>query len=227
MRGRARWPVDRAEAPALLTGRAPPRSIVGVPPDPNVYLAPVRRPASNAPSVRVSLLVFPGFPMMAFVGLIEPLRVANGMLGRKAYRWSVVGPSAAPVESSGGIAVQPDAALPDTASTDRVFVCSGGNAEQLDLAAPAAWLRRQARAGASLGAVADGAFVLARAGLLDGHACTVHWTARRAFAERFPEIDLRAALWVIVRGRFTSPGGVGALDLSIELVARDHGGRAR
>src|SRR5262249_8737610 len=69
-----------------------------------------------------------------------------------------------------------------------------------------------------LGAVADAAFFLARAGLLDGHACTLHWTSQPAFVEAFPELDLRRDLYVIDRRRFTSAGGVGCLDMMLDII---------
>ena len=85
------------------------------------------------------------------------------------------------------------------------------------------WIRKSLRNGAHIGAVADAAFFLARAGLLDGHACTLHWTSQAAFVEAFPDIELRRDLYVIDRKRFTSAGGVGSLDMMLEIIARDYG----
>jgi transcriptional regulator GlxA family with amidase domain len=63
------------------------------------------------------------------------------------------------------------------------------------------WIHRNLRDGVHIGAVADAAFFLAWADLLDGHACTLHWTSQAAFAEAFPENDLRRDLYVIDRRR--------------------------
>ncbi|RUU07942.1 GlxA family transcriptional regulator, partial [Mesorhizobium sp. M7A.T.Ca.TU.009.01.3.2] len=38
-----------------------------------------------------AVLVFPGFPMMAFSSVIEPLRAANVLAKRECYRWIIVG----------------------------------------------------------------------------------------------------------------------------------------
>jgi len=85
------------------------------------------------------------------------------------------------------------------------------------------WIRKSLRGGAHIGAVADAAFFLARAGLLDGHACTLHWTSQAAFTEAFPDIELRRDLFVIDRKRFTSAGGVGSLDMMLEIITQDYG----
>ncbi len=43
--------------------------------------------ASEEPSGvrRFAILVFPNFPMMAFSAVIEPMRAANTLAGRKLY----------------------------------------------------------------------------------------------------------------------------------------------
>jgi len=38
-----------------------------------------------------AVLVFPGFPMMAFSSVIEPLGAANVLAKRECYRWVIVG----------------------------------------------------------------------------------------------------------------------------------------
>jgi transcriptional regulator GlxA family with amidase domain len=88
---------------------------------------------------------------------------------------------------------------------------------------PLAWIRRSLRAGASIGSVADGAFYLARAGLLDGFAATLHWQSQPAFAEAFPHISLVRRIFIIDRTRFTSAGGIGAFDMMLDLIGSHYG----
>src|SRR6185436_17208056 len=99
----------------------------------------------------------------------------------------------------------------------------GGDADHVVADGAVSWIRKSLRNGAQIGAVADAAFFLARAGLLDGHACTLHWTSQAAFVEAFPDIELRRDLYVIDRKRFTSAGGVGSLDMMLEIIGKDCG----
>ncbi len=161
---------------------------------------------------------------MAFSALVEPMRAANLLSGRALYSWQIVAPDDRAVPTSSGVSVQGDRQVAERFPVDRAFVCSGGTAHVYDCPAAWTWLRRCAREGASLGAVADATFFLARAGLMTGYACTLHWQSQAAFAERFPEIDLRRDLFVIDRTRFTSAGGIAAFDLTLDLIERDHGG---
>lgn len=171
--------------------------------------------------IHFSLLLFPNFPMMAFSSVLEPLRAANVISGRQCYSWSVVAPDAAPIHASSGYALQPDHAVADAPTPDRIVVCSGGDADRIRSEPALRWIRRSLRAGASLGAVADAAFFLAAAGLLDGYRCTLHWTSQPAFAEAFPNVELDRSLFVIDHNRFTAIGGVGSFDMMLALIEKD------
>lgn len=172
---------------------------------------------------RVAVLVLPGFPLMAFSAVIEPLRVANLLGASPPYRWWIVTPEAVAVATSSGVAIKGDCSVRRAPPVDRAIVCSGGDAHVYRSPASSSWLRRLDRAGAEIGAVADATFFLARAGLMAGYRCTIHWQSQAAFAERFPDIALNPALYVIDGKRLTSAGGIGAFDMTLDLIERDHG----
>lgn len=172
---------------------------------------------------RFALLLFPGFPMMAFSSIVEPLRAANALRAEPKYSWITVSANDKPITASNGITFTPDFRLTERPSADYIVVCSGGDADQLRAQAPIKWIRANLRGGAHLGSVADGAFYLARAGLLDDHACTLHWRSQPAFVEAFPHIELKRSVYVIDRTRFTSAGGVGAFDMMLDIIQRHHG----
>ncbi len=171
--------------------------------------------------VRYGLVLFPNFPMMAFSALVEPLRAANELTGKNHYQWAVFGGSDDNIRSSSGFELHPHHLFSDRRTVDRVVVCSGGNADRLQAPEAIAWIRRMLRNGAHLGAVADAAFFLARAGFYDGYRCTLHWTSQPAFVEAFPQIQLERSLYVIDRSRFSALGGIGSLDMQLELISRD------
>src|SRR4051812_35142800 len=179
--------------------------------------------AAKVAPITFAVLVFPNFPMMAFSSVIEPLRAANVLARRECYRWITVGARRGRVAASNGVVIEPQFAAENAPKVDRIVACSGGDADHIVAEHAVAWIRKSLRSGAHVGAVADAAFFLARAGLLDGHACTLHWTSQAAFAEAFPEIDLKRDLYVIDRRRFTSAGGVGSLDMMLDIITRDFG----
>jgi transcriptional regulator GlxA family with amidase domain len=172
---------------------------------------------------RFAVLVFPGFPMMAFSAVVEPLRAANAIMSKKLYDWIVVGPENEPVVASNGITIAPHFSAANAPNADFIVVCSGGDADRLTAPRPLSWIRRNLRLGAHIGSVADGAFYLARAGLLDGYACTLHWQSQPAFAEAFPHLQLVRRIFIVDRTRFTSAGGIGAFDMMLDLIGAHHG----
>jgi transcriptional regulator GlxA family with amidase domain len=65
---------------------------------------------------------------------------------------------------------------------------------------------------------------LAAAGLLDGRRATTHWAAADEFRARYPAVELDADVLYVDEGRvLTSAGASAGLDLSLYMVARDHG----
>ena len=59
-----------------------------------------------------------------------------------------------------------------------------------------------------MGAVCTGAHILAKAGLLDGKRCTIHWENQGGVhAEEFPETELSNLLYCMDEGVFTCAGG--------------------
>lgn len=161
--------------------------------------------------------------MMAFSAVIEPLRAANRLAGEEHYQWSIVGSEEGIIRASNGIAVTPDFSAQTAPLADYIVVCSGGDADRLEATQPLNWIRKNLRSGGAVGSVADGAFYLGRAGLLDGFSCTLHWQSQPAFVEAFPDLTLERSIYVIDRTRFTSAGGIGALDMMLDLIGRHHG----
>lgn len=176
------------------------------------------RVAGKGPPVQIGFFLVPKFSMMAFSSAVEPLRVANLIAGRELFRWRVFSRDGAPVQASNGMAVLAEDSISGSPRLSTLFVCASHEPlAKLDRAT-AAWFRRLAVAGTTLGALDTGAWLLARAGLLDGYRVTVHWEWRDAFAEDFPEVDCRTSLFETDRGRLTCAGGTAALDMMLHLI---------
>jgi transcriptional regulator GlxA family with amidase domain len=81
------------------------------------------------------------------------------------------------------------------------------------------WVRETAASARYVVSLCDGAFVLAQAGLLDGHSATTFPGDYDAFASRFPEVDLRINVSFVHDGKLlTSQGGAKSYDVAMYLV---------
>jgi transcriptional regulator GlxA family with amidase domain len=172
----------------------------------------------------VGFFLVPGFALLCYAATVDALRAANRLSGKELYRWWNAASGDEPVAASCGAAVIPD--LPfgtDARELDLLLVCAGGNPSTYRDKQTFAWLRKLARQGTLIGGISGGPFILARAGLLTGRRCTVHWEHVPAFQEAFPELKLTRSLYELDSDRITCSGGVACLDMMTALIARDHG----
>ena len=193
---------------------------------PTDRVRPGRKPprVQDPPTLTVGFVLVPDFPLMAYTAAVVPLRAANTLSGCELYRWWHAAPGGGRVQASNGLGILTDVAVgADGIAADRVFVCAGGNPAAFDDPPLFAWLRGLARRGVTLGGISGGPYLLARAGLLAGRRCTLHWEHVPAFEERYPEIDVVRSLFEIQGDRITCSGGIAALDLMLDLIGRDHG----
>jgi len=172
---------------------------------------------------RLGLMLTDGFALMSYASILEPFRAANQLAGEELYCWTHVSPDGAPVRASSGTSIVADHGVDQPLECDTLFVFAGGDPSAFQHRATFAWLRRIARGGAVVAGVSGGPFLLARAGLLNGHHATIHWEHRTEFAASFPAVLLEPGLYVIDRRRLTCAGGAAGIDLAVEMIAREHG----
>jgi AraC family transcriptional activator FtrA len=85
-------------------------------------------------------------------------------------------------------------------------------------------LREARRAGRRILSLCTGAFVLAAAGILDGHRATTHWSECAALTRRYPRVRVDpGVLYVDNEDLLTSAGSAASLDLCLHVVQRDYG----
>lgn len=172
---------------------------------------------------RIGLLLLDDFPLLSVACAVDPVRAVNALTGEKVFDWQYISVTGEDVVSSSGLIMRPHAKVGDVLDLHILFVIASTKWIHFEDPRTIAWLRRLHRTGVALGGLAGGPYILAKAGLLDGHRCTVHWEHVPAFREDFPEIDLRRTLFEIDRNRYTCAGGTAALDMMNELIARELG----
>ena len=178
---------------------------------------------------RIVFFLVPNFSMIAFATAIEPLRIANRMLGYEAYRWRLASTDGQPVSASNGVACAVNTSLDDERRMmlgperpSMVFVCSGIRVEDFNNRSVFAWLREEHNRGVSIGGLCTGAHILAAAGLLSGKRCAIHWENLPGFSEAFPKANVFADLFEVDSNIYTCAGGTAALDMMLKLIGDDH-----
>ena len=177
----------------------------------------------SSQATHLGFLLLPEYSMIAFTSGIEPLRMANRLSGKNLYEWSVITADGEPVKSSSGLTILADKALDTALPLDMLFVCGGVNVQNHADKSTLFWLKKLEKTQTSMGAICTGTYLLAKAGLLDNHRCTIHWENMASMREEFPNIIVSSELFEIDKNRYTCAGGVATLDLMLHLIKKQHG----
>lgn len=189
------------------------------------------RPRNDGPSLSVGFVLIRRFTLCAFANFVDVLRLAADEGDRSRHilcDWRILSDSNASIPSSSGITVQPNERFGDPTRFDYIVIIGGLIDEIDDFGSEYIdFLRRAAQAGVPLVGVCTGAFLLHRAGLLDGYRCCVSWFHHRDFLEQFDGLNpVSDQIFVVDRDRLTCSGGVSSAHLAAHLVER-HIGRAQ
>ncbi|SME96828.1 MULTISPECIES: GlxA family transcriptional regulator [unclassified Pseudomonas] len=171
----------------------------------------------------VGFLLLDNFTLISMASALAPLRIANQLSGKKLYRWLTLSRDGVSVSASGGLQVAPDTRMGDASDLSIVIVCGGVDIKNHVSKEHVRWLQYQAQQGCTLGAVCNGTWALAKAGLLNGHKCSVHWERLEAMRKEFPESAITARLFSVDEKHSTSSGGLAPLDMMLHMIRIKHG----
>lgn len=178
--------------------------------------------ASDAEPTRIGFLLVDGFALLSYASVIEAFRLANLVAKCSLYTWRHISLGDDLIRASNGANIVAENRVGEDLDLDVLLVCAAYK-PQLDDETTHGWLRRMATRVKRVGGVSGGPVILARAGLLNGYRCTIHWDHLPAFTETFPDVRVEPSLFVIDRNRLTCAGGIAGLDMAIDLIGRDHG----
>jgi AraC family transcriptional regulator, carnitine catabolism transcriptional activator len=171
----------------------------------------------------VGILLLSGFSMLSFCGLLEPLRLANQLLGNRHYSWQLYTGDGSPAQASCGLRIPADAKPDASIVPSCLFVVAGFDPWPQADPHLKNWLRALDRHGSVLGAVDTGSFLLASAGLIDNVATSLHWESAAAFQELFPNVRLSERSFIIEGRRLLCAGGAAVLEMMLRLIENRHG----
>ena len=175
---------------------------------------------------RVGFVVMPNFSLIGLGSAIDPLRIANMVAQRRVYEFVTLSELGTPVEASDGVRVSPNFSLANAPVLDAVIVIGPNPIPKTGVAKLVYWLKQLAADGVALGGVDTGSYFLARAGLLDGYRCTIHWEDMAELVGEFSHLIVSPKLFEVDRDRCSCSGGIAAVDMMIYLIGLGAGGRS-
>ena len=169
-------------------------------------------------SRQFAFLLVDKFSMFSLAAAIDTVALGQSAARPRLYGWTTVSADGEAVIASNGLPLKVDYSVADIPPVDILFVCVGLTTEFPGKSKVLGALRSWGRRGGALGALSVGSYLLAEAGQLEGHRCTIHWENRAGFMERFPDIECTGNVFEIDRKRYTCAGGTTSIDLMLEIV---------
>ncbi|GAA1511068.1 GlxA family transcriptional regulator [Sphaerisporangium rubeum] len=177
---------------------------------------------------RVVIVIYEGFQLLDLAGPSDVFTTATLLTGDDGYTVHVAAPRAGEVTARGGVTVTARTALADVPTPIDTLMIVGGLGIESHLTDPdlTPHVTRLASASRRVTSVCSGAFLLAETGLLTGRRCTTHWLVADQLATRYPDVEVDPDPIYVKDGHtWTSAGVTAGIDLSLALVAEDHGHR--
>ncbi|WP_372572338.1 GlxA family transcriptional regulator [Ruegeria jejuensis] len=175
--------------------------------------------------VQVTMLLLPGFSMLATSGFCETLATANRILGRAQFSWLMASEDGAPVHSSCGMAI-PTKPMAERVSGQATLILSGAGPQNSDASA-SFWIRsalhRFVRHGGRIGALGEAIEFLTMAGCTQNRTIAVHWRYRAGFTEKYPDQDLCQRPFVVDERVMSAVGATSGIDLALCLIEEQCG----
>ena len=171
--------------------------------------------------ISVAFLISDGAVVIDFCGpweVFQDVRIPSGE--EMPFRLYTVAETKKPIRTSGGMQIIPDYTI-QNAPSPKVIVIPAQSAPS---PAVLEWIRESSKTTDVTMSVCTGAFVLAKAGLLNGKSATTYHGAFGRFAMQFPDVKLKRGARFVENGNLATAGGLSSgIDLALRVVERYYG----
>ena len=178
---------------------------------------------------RIEFFLYSDMLALDVTGPTDVFQAANELLssdgrGQEGYELVFSALEPGPVPTSSGLRLHADG-RGGMQATDSLLVPGGMVAEAVSCDPTIVQaVRLAAQQTQRIVSICSGAFLLAAAGLLDGHRVTTHWKVTERLAECYPEVCVEPDAIYIQDGNIATSAGVTAgIDLALALVEDDYG----
>lgn len=175
----------------------------------------------------VAFLLYDDFAAIDATGPADVFSTANDLARRKLYNLRYFSEHGI-ARASNGMTYQTERLEAWAGGEKSMLMVPGAAEEQITAGmsnkALVEWIRRVATNADRVCSVCSGAFLLARAGLLNGRRATTHWRGLDQLVAAFPKVLVeRDVLFVEDRGVWTSAGVTAGIDMTLAILERDQG----
>jgi putative intracellular protease/amidase/YHS domain-containing protein len=166
----------------------------------------------------VAVFVHEGVELLDFAGPAEAFAAAGR---HQAFNVYTVAVSTDEIVSQGFLTIRPEYSIDNCPSPDIIVLPGGNTGIPMRDDRVIQWIKNSANDAEVVMSVCTGAFLLAKAGLLDGLDATTHWGSIDALQEAAPKATVHKDRRVVDNGKIVTCAGVSAgIDGALHVVER-------
>lgn len=166
---------------------------------------------------RVAIFLYQNVELLDFAGPGEVFSAA----GFETYTVSVDGKE---LMSQGFVKIQPAYAISNAPAPDIIVVPGGSSGPSANDTRVIDWIKKNNNNGSSFMSVCTGAFILAKAGLLENKRVTTHWGSTESLSKSLPSATVLEDTRFVDNGSVITTAGVSAgIDGALHFVSRIKG----
>ncbi|KLU62925.1 isonitrile hydratase [Peptococcaceae bacterium CEB3] len=172
---------------------------------------------------KVGILLFNEVEVLDFAGPFEVFSLTTYPgTDMKPFEVRTIAQTKEIINTRNGLQVMPYFSFADNPSFDIVVIPGGYGAEEIEIHNDTvlSWIKEQMSKVGLMTSVCTGAFLLAKAGLLEGKKATTHWMDIDRLANEFDVTVQRGAKYVDEGSIMTSGGISAGIDLSFYIVKK-------
>lgn len=166
----------------------------------------------------VAIFVHEGVELLDFAGPGEVFAAAGRNGSFNVY---TVAASAEQIVSQGFVTIKPEHTIANCPPPDIIILPGGRTDVPLNNRDVIEWIKKSSRNAEVVMSVCTGAFLLAKAELLDGLEATTHWGSIDSLKQNAPRATVRENQRFVDNGKIVTAAGVSAgIDASLHVVDR-------
>lgn len=178
----------------------------------------------------VGIYIFKDVEVLDFAGPYEVFSTASRVHQRShpqeeiPFSAQLIAAESGAIEARGGMRILPDFNYSQCPCIDILILPGGLVDRELERDELLGWIRSLSQSAEIVASVCTGAFILAKAGLLEGLSATTHWEDIEEFSQLFPNVEVIENQRWVEEGRILTSAGISAgIDMSLHIVSRLEG----
>lgn len=177
--------------------------------------------------MNVGIYIYNEVEVLDFSGPFEVFSTASRVKERMNtdlpvfFNVFTIGEKETPILARGGLKIVPKYTISDHPKINLLIIPGGIVSEELEKEHLISWIRESSSVADITASVCTGAFLLAKAGLLQSKAATTHWEDISDLCSMFPDIEIKKDVRWVDEGNVVTAAGISAgIDMSLHLVSR-------